>query len=825
MKGHHHMRTVITSVVASAACLILSEPILVAGECEPLWSALGTGPGEIVLDFEIFDDGTGPALFACGNFVQADGFFVHRVVKWDGEQWVQVGPDLGASARTLEVFDDGTGPALYVGGSFTKVGGISVDSIAKWDGQSWTPVGTGLNDGVWDLHVFDDGSGPALYAGGRFTQAGSTPASRVARWDGSSWSALGDGVEACVSPNGSCVTFVNDLATFDDGSGASLIVGGWFGLAGGIEASNIAKWDGASWSALGEGSDGAVEGVAVFDDGTGPAIYAGGTFLTSDGVGAANGIGRWTGTSWVALDEGMAGPIYDLTLFDDGTGPAIYIVGFFTQPIGGGEPLNRIAKWNGETWEPLGLGTDGPIYAVLGHDESLFVGGDFSIADDLPAESVAVYRNSLGIWSGVGLGADDAIRVLTEADLGSGETLFVGGDFSTIFGQDIRGIASFDGSQLSALGTGIGGPGSSVYAAVLHDDGTGPALYVGGQFTELNGGPGNFVARWDGSQWSSLGEGTNSTVFALASVDHGDGPVLYAGGQFTQAGGQTANRIARWNGSDWEAVDGGVNGNVRALVAAGSNLVAGGDFTNAGGNGIVGGIDANHIARFNGTSWFRFGDGTNAPVHTLLFNPGDLGTTLFVGGAFDTAGSVSANRIARWSNQSWGTLGAGFDNGLVHGLALLDLGTDFGVGPALTPVAMGTFTLSDGRVVNHIARWDRNEWRAFRQGGTDRVGVTPGSPAFAATDFGDAGRMIVGGEFTDAAGADANRIARWTICADLSIPCSGDTNDDGEVDLADLNAVLANFGQVSDDGDTNGDGTVDLADLNTVLAVFGTECP
>ncbi len=51
--------------------------------------------------------------------------------------------------------------------------------------------------------------------------------------------------------------------------------------------------------------------------------------------------------------------------------------------------------------------------------------------------------------------------------------------------------------------------------------------------------------------------------------------------------------------------------------------------------------------------------------------------------------------------------------------------------------------------------------------------------------------------------------------------CLGDTNADGIVDLADLNAVLANFGQSTASGDVTGDGQVDLADLNLVLANFG----
>jgi hypothetical protein len=54
--------------------------------------------------------------------------------------------------------------------------------------------------------------------------------------------------------------------------------------------------------------------------------------------------------------------------------------------------------------------------------------------------------------------------------------------------------------------------------------------------------------------------------------------------------------------------------------------------------------------------------------------------------------------------------------------------------------------------------------------------------------------------------------------------CPGDANGDGVVDLADLNLVLANFGQTTDQGDVNGDGVVDLADLNLVLANFGDEC-
>lgn len=59
----------------------------------------------------------------------------------------------------------------------------------------------------------------------------------------------------------------------------------------------------------------------------------------------------------------------------------------------------------------------------------------------------------------------------------------------------------------------------------------------------------------------------------------------------------------------------------------------------------------------------------------------------------------------------------------------------------------------------------------------------------------------------------------------LGPQCPGDVTGDNIVDLADLNAVLGNFGQGGPAGDANGDGVVDLMDLNLVLGNFGTVCP
>lgn len=58
--------------------------------------------------------------------------------------------------------------------------------------------------------------------------------------------------------------------------------------------------------------------------------------------------------------------------------------------------------------------------------------------------------------------------------------------------------------------------------------------------------------------------------------------MLIAGGWFTTAGGVTANRIASWDGSSWSPLGSGMNDVVSALKVYNKRLIAGGEFTIAG---------------------------------------------------------------------------------------------------------------------------------------------------------------------------------------------------------------------------------------------------
>jgi probable HAF family extracellular repeat protein len=82
------------------------------------------------------------------------------------------------------------------------------------------------------------------------------------------------------------------------------------------------------------------------------------------------------------------------------------------------------------------------------------------------------------------------------------------------------------------------------------------------------------------------------------------------------------------------------------------------------------------------------------------------------------------------------------------------------------------------------------------------------------------GRVIVG------TGEHDGVNEAWVVR--LPPPCPGDLDDDHQVGLADLAALLANFatdsGALYADGDLDEDGDVDLQDLASLLGRFGASC-
>jgi hypothetical protein len=448
-------------------------------------------------------------------------------------------------------------------------------------------------------------------------------------------------------------------------------------------------------------------------------LYIGGDFTVVGDV-IANRVAKWNGSAWSPLGLGVGSTVYALAV----SGTDLYAGGYFTYATNAGPTainVNYIAKWNGSAWSPLGSGVGSTVYALAVSGTDLYAGGYFSYATN--AGPTAINVNYIAKWNGstwsaLGSGMGGSVSALAVL----GADLYAGGQFTTAGGSTANRIAKWNGSGWSALGSGVNGSVSAL--AVLGAD-----LYVGGVFTTASGSTANRIAKWNGSGWSALGSGMNYQVSALAV----SGTDLYAGGQFTTAGGSTANRIAKWSGSAWSALGSGMSdaGNqVYALAVSGTDLYAGGQFTMAGGSA------ANYIAKWNGSVWSALGSGMNYHVSALAVSDSDL----YAGGVFTTASGSTANRIAKWNGNAWSALGSGM-NGAVVALAVS--GTDLYAG--------GYFTTAGGSAANFIAKWNGNAWSAVGSGMSSYVYAL----AVSGTD------LYAGGYFTTAGGGVANCIAKW----------------------------------------------------------------
>lgn len=668
------------------------------------WSGISTGMGSTwplvtyVQALAVFDDGNGEALYVAGAFASVSGVTSNSIARWDGTNWTSLSTGLTsgnfyAPVDALAVFDDGTGPALYAAGGFVTAGGVTAKGLAKWNGSSWSAVGGGLggtNPSARALAVYDDGSGPALCVAGFFTSAGGVPVNGIAKWDGANWTALGSGF-------GGTSPYVTALEVYDSGGGAELYAGGEFNSAGGVWAHDIARWNGTNWSPLTSGVDQRVQALEVFDDGTGAKLYAGGSFIIAGGLSASR-IASWDGSNWAAL-SGMSYGFDALTVFDDGNGPMLYAGGDF--PIAGGIPAENIARWNGSAWSALGSGLSDSVQALAVFEDAggpaLIAGGKFTTIDGQTHDHIARWRG--GKWSSLGLGTDNWVETMLVYDDGTRPALYVGGSFVHAGGINADSIAKWNGTQWSSLGAGIDG---IVFALAGFDDGNGPALYAGGYFSLAGGAPATNIAKWDGTNWTPLGTGTssgpqnNAYVLALAVFDDGSGPALYAGGMFDFAGNVTVNHVAKWDGANWSALGSGTNGyEVDALAVfddgTGPALYAGGIFTQAGG------IAANRVAKWDGSSWSPLDTGMNAGVSSLLVFDDGTGPALYAGGGFTVAGGVAASNVAMWNGASWSPLGGGMISGGVE-LCAFDDGTGTGL------YAGGDFHVSAAGD-SYLAKW------------------------------------------------------------------------------------------------------------------------
>jgi len=304
-------------------------------------------------------------------------------------------------------------------------------------------------------------------------------------------------------------------------------------------------------------------------------------------------------------------------------------------------------------------------------------------------------------------------------------------------------------------------------------------LYVGGQFDSAGHKRIRNLARWDGNNWTAVGSFINDTaIFAMCmynselvigclngeviffdsagNVLHTFGAnasigalatyngELYAGGYFWQIDGVNANAIARYNGTKWEPVDSGIQwccgGSVNALYVWRNKLYAGGAFSKAGDT------LANNIASWNDTTWAPLGSGTNR-IEGSQINSGYVGgissynNNLYVTGAFDSAGGIFSQYIAKWNSLNWISLKNGPNNPV--GCAMPFENYLFITGP---------FDHVGSIKASGIAKWNDTLFSSVNGG-------VPNSYPVAIDTFNN--ELYIGGDFDSAGSIAVNNIARW----------------------------------------------------------------
>ena len=794
-----------------------------------------------VVGLAVQDFGTGPRLYAAGNISSTTTLAVYN----GGTSWSFIPSSTGGvEVRAIAAYTD-TVPKIVVGGRFTSMQATpNTFRIAAYNGTAWGPITTGVPEEVYQIVTANTPSGQNMFIfGSVITNVGWG----IVRWDGTTLQP----VAAVSSPNvGNYIFNVNDginpgESIYVGKNNATTVVSN-FGAP--MPLSGPSRWNGTSFIELDATNPVSIAAMGSFDpDGAGPQPAR---LIVTDLSGT--GMLQYVNGSW---SDALAFPdsrgfreqgLSKLTVHDaDGGGPAgPELVGIFTTGgLGITRPrtrqglrfADRVLTYSGGFWERFGAQLDN-LRVVNPND-----------AADTSA------------WMNDSLSFDD----------GTGSALYIGGTFTHNDATVLNHVMKWNGVDWAPLGTGVanllpmaatsgewGLNGVGVQALTVFNDGSGAALYAGGNFVTAGGNPANYVAKWNGSAWSPLGAGLPGPVTTLEVYNDGSGAALYAA---TSArtdvdvdgisnGNPSQVGVFKWTGSAWMQI-GTSEFVVRAMAVFNGELYVGGIFASIGGDSY------NHLAKWNGTIWSPVSTGVTLGsgfVDTLHVGNDGSGSALFVGGSFKNAGGVPVDAIAKWDGTAFSTLGAGLSGdgttaGWVAALAMYDDGR----GPGL--FASGPFTRSDsGLLTSRMARWGvptplfRTQPSAITvaAGGTAVFSVALDASLGGAlrwqrngVDLIDGGRvsgatgpvLTITGVLSSDAGAyrcvGTNGCGQTvSVVARLTIPCVADFNQDGTRDVADIFAFLSAWFASAPSADFDNSGTRDVADIFAFLSAWFAGC-
>ena len=285
--------------------------------CDAGWS------GSLCLDCIDGDCGASAAreVYIGGSFTTIDGRALASIALWNGTGVIPLDVGiLGSFPHVNAIVGDAYG-TVYVGGQFSfdlPSTGATVRNIARWNGRAWSTLGNGVNGQLYAAVLYRGN----LVVGGAFTSADDvTSVSNIAMWatgvdERLGWLPLATTTTARTNPGPGVDGSVYALAAVIIRRDCSLYVGGVFTSvlgnsaegSGSIVVQNVAKYDGEHWSSLGTGLSRPVYALVAYDG----ALIAGGAY----GDAERSQVARWDGAVWSAL-PGLVreSPVRSLVVF------------------------------------------------------------------------------------------------------------------------------------------------------------------------------------------------------------------------------------------------------------------------------------------------------------------------------------------------------------------------------------------------------------------------------------------------------------------------------------------------------------------------------
>ncbi len=320
---------------------------------------------------------------------------------------------------------------------------------------NWLPMQDGVNGEVRVMLTLEDEN--ALVIAGTFTSASGVECTNVVKWNGSEYIAMGDGIE------GNIVTG----AVLD----GEIYLGGSLG-----QNSDLAHWTGEEWE---------LSGVFL---GSGPPeitdLYAHNGLLYAAGgsigfAGTSYGVAVLEVSGWEIFPGDFNAPIHSMTHYDD----QLVIGGAFTGFNFGQENLPYIATLNGTEWETIGDEILGIINAVTVFQDKLVVGGPLGPGETAPV-GIMYYDEMANDWISVYSDPFAVVGHAVRAFKIIGTQLIVVGLYNINY---VMGLIGSNAGILFSLG-----PDTSPSPIALNDGPVNTAanlgndIYIGGNFAHIN---------------------------------------------------------------------------------------------------------------------------------------------------------------------------------------------------------------------------------------------------------------------------------------------------------------------------------------------------